>query len=178
MIVAKQVADLITFSRALLIIVLPWLGLTRGADGLPAAVLMMFYSWISDMLDGPIARRSSRSYHTWLGDHDLEIDMAVASGLLVYMLIAGYVPLVVGALYLLIWVIVFLYFSVLRSLGMLYQAPIYGWFIWTALKFIPNYGISIIIWIVLVVIITWPRFPKEIVPGFLAGFQAIRKIRH
>lgn len=175
MIVAKQVADVITLTRALLMIVLTWLGITHGVDGVQAAVLTLFYSWISDLLDGPLARRSSRLYQTWLGDHDLEVDMSVALGLLIYMLLAGFLPWLLGAVYLLVWVLVFLYFGVIRSLGMVYQAPIYGWFIWTALRHAPIYGLSMMVWIILVVIITWPRFAKEVVPGFLQGFQAIRK---
>jgi len=175
MIVAKQVADIITFTRALLLLGFTWLGVTHGAGGLPVAIILMFYSWTSDMLDGLLARRSSRSYRTWLGDHDLEVDMAVALGLLIYMLCSGFGSWLVAALYLLAWVLVYLYFGVLRSLGMLFQAPIYAWFIWTALRLAPNYGFSMVIWVVLVVILTWPRFSIEVVPGFLNGFKSIRR---
>jgi len=78
MIVAKQVADLITLTRALLLFVFAWLGLTTGAQALPLAALLLIYSWTSDLLDGSIARRSRVYYHSWLGDHDLEVDMAVS----------------------------------------------------------------------------------------------------
>jgi len=48
-------------------------------------------------MDGPISRRSRVIYHTWIGDHDLQVDMAVSVGLLLYMLAAGYVSWWLGA---------------------------------------------------------------------------------
>jgi len=173
MLVAKQVADFLTFTRALLLLVFVWLGVIRGAESLPFAALLMIYSWTSDSLDGPLARRSSRSYHTWLGDHDLEVDMAVSVGLLIYMLISGYVPLLIFILYLLAWIIIFLYFGFYRSLGMTFQAPIYGWFLWIALRDAPEYGLAMVAWILAILAVTWPRFPREVVPGFLRGFRQV-----
>ena len=174
MLVAKQVADFITMIRAMLAFVFAWLGVTQGAEGLPIAAWLLITSWTSDALDGPIARRSRVQYSTWLGDHDLQVDMAVAAGLLVYMLEAGYLSLVAGALYALVWVLIFYRWDVLRSLGMLFQAPIYTWFIFLALKEAPLYGYLLISWILAVVIITWPRFPNQVVPEFLAGVRAIK----
>ncbi|HEX7975933.1 MAG TPA: hypothetical protein VF498_16110, partial [Anaerolineales bacterium] len=57
--------------------------------------------------------------------------------------------------------------------GMLYQAPIYGWFIWISLREPPSAGIWILIWIASAVIITWPKFPNLIIPGFLAGMRQV-----
>ncbi len=175
MIVAKQVADFITFTRALLFLVFIWLGIARGAEGLPFGALLMIYSWTSDSIDGPIARRSSRVYQTWLGNHDLEVDIAVSLGLLVYMLLSGYVSLLAGGLYLLAWIAILLYFGFHRSLGMTFQAPIYGWFLYLALRDAPVYGLAMVAWVLAVLAITWPKFPREVVPGFLNGFKRIGK---
>jgi hypothetical protein len=54
---------------------------------------------------------------------------------------------------------------------MLCQAPIYGYFIWIAMTRLPNVGIWILVWMVVAVIITWPQFPQQIVPGFLKGLR-------
>ena len=70
MIAAKQVADLITLSRAAVSIVLVGIGEIWGAAALPVAGMLLLYSWVSDVIDGPIARRSKTYYHSWLGDHD------------------------------------------------------------------------------------------------------------
>jgi phosphatidylglycerophosphate synthase len=171
MLVAKQVADLLTILRVFLAGVFIWLGFTHGEAALPLAGWLLIASWTSDSLDGPLARRSSVRYRTWVGDHDLEIDMLVAAGLLVYMAAAGIVDQRVAALYLLIWILYFVRVGVPRSLGMLSQAPIYGWFIWTTLRQAPGTGWWLVGWILAMLVITWPKFPNEVIPGFLTGMR-------
>jgi phosphatidylglycerophosphate synthase len=173
--VAKQVADILTFVRAMVAFALAWLGISQGTAGLPVAAWLLLLSWTTDALDGPIARRSSVQYHTWLGDHDLQVDMAVAAGLLIYMLEAGYVNLLVGAAYTLLWVLFFWQHGVLRSPAMLFQAPIDGWFIYLALTYSPVHGWLIVTWIAVTVVATWPRFPDEVIPGFLEGMRLLKK---
>ena len=71
MLVAKQVADLITYSRGLMALVLAGSGLLVGKDALPLTAWVMFADWCGDMVDGPIARRSRVYYHSWIGDREL-----------------------------------------------------------------------------------------------------------
>jgi len=173
MLVAKQVADLFTLSRLMLLLVYIWVGLALGADGLPLAGLLLVYSWTTDILDGPIARRSSRYYHSWIGDHDLEVDMAVATGVMVYLMLSGYMSLPLGAVYALLWVFIFWRWGLQRSPGMLYQAPLYGALIWISLQDAFYTGVLQVFWILAAVVVTWPRFPREVVPGFLSGFRGL-----
>lgn len=170
MLVAKQVADLITSARGLIALCLVWVGIVRGAAGLSLAAWLMLSDWIGDMLDGRVARRSRVQYRTWIGDHDLEVDMTVSLGLLVYLLQARFVnPWLAGA-YVLVWVVYFWQqHGIPHSLGMLFQAPIYGWFIWVALNKAPLAGWIIVTFLALAIVLTWPYFPKVMVPGFLAG---------
>jgi hypothetical protein len=173
MLVAKPLADLITFTRAALSGVLIWLGISRGAEALPLVCWLMIADWMGDALDGPIARRSRVLVHTWIGDHDLEVDITVSFALLIYLLAAGYVDLRIAAVYLLIWALVFWRWGVPRSLGMLIQAPIYGWFLWVAMRDAPQAGGWVIGWIIAVIVVTWPKFPREVVPGFLSGMRDV-----
>jgi hypothetical protein len=172
MLVAKQVADLITSVRGLIAFCLVWLGIARGSTGLPMAAWLMLSNWIGDMLDGRIARRSRVQYRTWIGDHDLEVDMTVSVGLLLYMILAGFVNLWLGGAYFLAWAA---YFwrqgGIPHSLGMLFQAPMYGWFIWVALREAPLAGWVIVIFLAIAIAVTWPYFPNVMVPGFLAGLR-------
>lgn len=178
MLVAKQVADLITFSRVLMAVILAWLGFIQGVQAFPYVVWILFADWAGDMFDGSLARRSRTQYHTWIGDHDLEIDMFVSVGLLVYLMGAGYVPLWVGGLYLAFWYLVFLKMGIMSSPGMLFQAPTYGWFLWTALDVAPGLGALLILLLVAAIILTWPKFPRMVVPGWLKGMRiAIRSLR-
>jgi hypothetical protein len=173
LVVAKQVADLLTFTRGLLLLIFPWLAKTGGQESLSLAAMLLIANWTGDILDGALARRSRIRYNSWIGDHDLEIDMAAALGLLVYMIVTGYVQLLVGVIYVLIWAIYFWRVGIPRTMGMLVQAPIYGWFIYVSLRYTPSAGLWIVAWILVVVVITWPRFPQEVVPGFLVGMKAL-----
>ncbi len=177
MIVAKQVADLITFGRSLISVALVGLGFHQGEAGLPLAAMLMLLSWISDVIDGPLARRSRVQYRTWIGDHDLEVDMSVASGLLIYLVLAHYVGLLTGILYAVLWIVILRYWRENRALKMLYQAPIYGWFLWVELSEAFVYGIWLVVWILTVIWLTWPRFPREVIPGFLGDIQKVNKSR-
>lgn len=169
----KQLADFITGVRLLLTGGYLWLGLARGAAGLPLAGWLLLANWTGDSVDGAIARRSRPYYHTWLGDHDLEVDILVATGLLAFLVAAGFLPEAWAAGYLLLWLIVFWLLGIPRSLGMLAQAPIYAWFIATAIRHAPLVGWSLVAWILAALVITWPRFPRQIVPGFLNGLYAV-----
>jgi phosphatidylglycerophosphate synthase len=175
---SKRIADLFTFLRVIIAPGLVWLGLERGEEGLSAAIWTIILSWTSDSLDGPLARRSKVQYNTWIGDHDLEIDMLVSVGLCINMFLSGFVSIWVALIYLVIWGVIFWRFGNYRSLGMLFQAPIYGWFLVIAMRIAPTAGSWMIGWIVAALIITWPRFPNEVVPGFIKGMtDALRRFR-
>ena len=172
MIVAKQVADLITSARVLIAVCLVGVGIVRGAIGLPLVAWMMIADWAGDMVDGRIARRSRVQYRTWIGDHDLEVDMTVSVGLLIYLLLAGFVNIWLAGGYFLLWCLYFWQQSgIPHSQGMLFQAPMYGWLIWVALHDAPQAGWTIVIFLVSAVALTWPYFPKVMVPGFLKGMH-------
>ena len=173
MLVAKQLADFLTLSRALIIIPFIWIGLIHKEQGLLVATWLLFYSWVSDVLDGPIARRSGGKNQTWIGDHDLEADILVSVGVLAFTMLAGFIPLWLGAVYALIWAAIFLKVGTPRTLGMLVQAPIYIFFLYLAVRYEPAAGAWLLGLIVLVLVGTWPRFPKEVLPDFLAGMREI-----
>jgi cardiolipin synthase len=141
---------------------------------LPAAALLLIYSWTSDLLDGALARRSSVYYHSWLGDHDLEVDMSASIGVMIYLLAAGYVSLWVVGIYVLVWLLIFWRWGLQRSPGMLFQAPIYAGLIAASLRDAFYFGLLQVFWVSGAVIVTWPRFPREVIPGFLAGFSVLK----
>ena len=172
MLVAKQVADLITSTRVLVAFCLVWVGMTQGPAGLTLAAGLMIFDWMGDMVDGRIARRSRVQYHTWIGDHDLEVDMTVSLGLLAYLIQSGFVNPWLAGTYLLSWAVYFWRQGGFpHSQGMLFQAPIYAWLIWVALREAPPAGWAIVLFLALVIKVTWPYFPKVMVPGFLAGLR-------
>ena len=173
MLVAKQVADLLTLSRVIIAFSLGTVGILQGAAGLPAAICLLLLSWTTDSLDGPISRRSREKYRSWIGDHDLEADILASIGVLIYLLSSGFVNKWVGGGYFILMVGIYCLLGSPRSMGMLFQAPIYGWFMWVAVREIPQIGILLWLWIILAVLITWPRFPKMVVPEFIGGIREL-----
>lgn len=171
MLVAKQVADLITFTRSLLGVFLAWLGFEQGKEGLILATWLLLLDWTGDLFDGRIARRSRIHYHSWIGDRDLEVDMVVSAGLLFYLVASGFLNAWAAIFYILLWGAIFWRLGIPRSLGMLFQAPIYASFIWISIQNTPLAGYWILLWILVAIIGTWPLFPKTVVPGFLQGIR-------
>lgn len=171
----KHLADFVTFARSLLAFGLIWLGWSQGAQALGLAVYLMLVDWTGDVLDGLLARRSRLSHHTWIGDHDLEVDLIVSAGLLGYMMLSGYIDWRVCGAYALLWVLIFWYWGYSRSLVMVVQAPVYLWFIYIAIREPPYRGWWLVAWIVLILVITWPRFPNQVIPGFLENIRQIMK---
>lgn len=173
MIAAKHVADLLTISRLPLAMTIVVVGVTLGSEGLHLAAWLLILSWMTDVMDGSIARRARVEVHTWIGDRDLEFDVIQSAGVLLYLLAAGYLDLRIAGLYLLLWALVFWRWGFMRSLGMLVQAPIYGCFIVITLSHSTPVGLLMVIWVLAVTALTWPKFPTEVLPGFLAGMRAV-----
>lgn len=169
--VAKQVADMITIARGFLLVIFPWLGITQGRASLPWAAVLLAADWTGDILDGALAKRSGIKQQTWVGAHDLEIDMVVSLGMLVYLITTNMLSLPVALIYLLLWAAFFIRSGIPTSLGMLFQAPIYGWFIYISLIHATSAGLMLVAWVLAAVVITWPRFPQQVIPGFLSGIR-------
>jgi phosphatidylglycerophosphate synthase len=78
----KKLADLLTglrFILAALIAYTAWTSAPEGAIG--TMVLLTLLAWTSDVLDGPLARAAPDHRPTWLGTHDLEVDLSLALAL-------------------------------------------------------------------------------------------------
>lgn len=170
---AHRFADMLTLSRALVAVGMIWVGLTSGISGVGLIAWLLMIAWTSDSLDGPIARRVAPDESSLIGDLDLAFDITVSLGLLGYAVVAGFIPSLAALGYLLAWAIIFLRWGFARSLGMLIQAPIYGLFVLLALSRSPTAGAALLAWIGMVVIVTWPRFPNEVIPGFLKGMRRL-----
>jgi len=86
----------------------------------------------------------------------------------------GYIGFSFGLVYFLAWGLYFWRYGVPRSMGMMVQAPVYFWFIWVALREVPQQGYYLVYYLLAIIVITWPRFPKEVIPEFLAGMVAVK----
>ncbi len=165
---AKLLADILTVARMFIAAAIITLGITQGAQSLPVVVWLTIAAWTSDVFDGAFARRSRLPRRTWVGDHDLVFDISIGGALIIYMAITGYLNLWLAAVYLLAALLVLWHFGLSAALGKLFQAPAYLWFIIVALREAPLNGMWLLVWILLAVILTWPRFPRQTIPSFLS----------
>ena len=169
----KQAADFITLSRAVLVPLFVWFGFAFGVDALPAVIWLMIYNWTADSVDGPLSRRSEVEISSWIGDHDLIIDMLISTSLGVYLVASGLLSWQVSAVYFVIWILYFVLAGLNHSMGVLYQAPIYAWFIYVAFREVPQVSLWMIAWVFAALIVTWPKLPKVIIPKFFGGLKQL-----
>lgn len=167
----KLLADAITLLRGLLGLGLVWLGLGPGPSGLSTAVLVLLLCWISDFIDGRIARLGREFRRTWIGDRDVHVDAFVSLCLGLYLVAAGFLSGLVAVVYLLVWVLIFRIVGQNHGYLMLVQAPIYAFFLWVALRQAPQAGIWLLGWVAFVLLVNWTRFTREVVPGFLKDMR-------
>jgi hypothetical protein len=175
---AKMVADFITATRGLLGLIIVWLGITQGETALPMVVFLMLLDWTGDFVDGGIAQRSRHPRRTRIGDSDIYIDLFVSLCLAIYLLSAGLAGFAVGFWYMLGWALVLWRFGLDKNLLMLLQAPIYLWFILTAVRLIPELGNWLVVWVLVALAINWRRFSREIVPKFIDGMRSMWRDHH
>jgi hypothetical protein len=173
--ITKQLADIITFSRVLLIPLILWLGLTRGQEAIPIVVVLMIYNWTADSLDGPLARRNPTPNQSWIGQRDLEIDMLISASVLGYLVSAALLPWPIAAFYILVWLLYISRKSLSQFAGIVFQVPIYGWLILVALKESPQVGLWLLAWVILAIVLTWPKLPKVILPDLISDLRGVLK---
>ena len=171
--ITKLLADIITYSRALLIPLVLWLGLSKGQAALPLVIGLMLYNWTADSLDGPLARKNPTPSQSWIGQRDLEIDMLISASVLGYLVLAALLPWPVAAVYILVWLLYFYRKGGSQFAGIIFQVPIFAWLILMALIESPQVGLWLLAWVVLAIVLTWPKFPKVIVPDFVSDLRAV-----
>ena len=166
-----RTADQLTMSRlplaGLLVIVI-----ASARLALAAGILIL--CWITDTLDGILARRVPGM--TKLGAWDPIFDGMMAMGLMAGMVLGGYVPvvwlapaLVLGGLLLRV-----------RSLasGMLLQGMAYAWFLWT-LAAEDRAALNLVLFAIGVAAITHGhRIPRVLLPRFFGDVARLRVEDH
>jgi hypothetical protein len=168
----RNLADLLTVSRALLGLGLAWLGFKVGARALPAALLILVLSWFTDLLDGPVARRDTTSPLTWVGRHDAEADLSASLGVVAYLVLSGYMAGWLGVLTIVATLALWVLHS--RQLAWPLYATPYGVLVFVALRKVPVLGWLAVAYLLLTLAVRWPRLRSEYLPEF---FQAVGGLR-
>jgi len=161
------VADVLTASRVVLALVI---GIAVATDRLSVAILVLMIAWLTDTLDGMIARASSGD--TRLGDWDFRVDVSLGIAILVGLAAQGRIPvwLAVAVIGLLAgWTAI----SGNPAPAMLMMAVAYGWFFPILLIDKPNYWWLPFAVIPLLLALDWRRFFTIILPAFFTGMARL-----
>jgi phosphatidylglycerophosphate synthase len=87
----RFIADLLTLTRLAIAITIVCLGLLLGPEALRAAIILVFVGWLTDTLDGPLARRSGTS-QTRVSRVDVPADNALIFSFFLFLVITGLYP--------------------------------------------------------------------------------------
>ena len=118
-----RVADTLTLARLLLAVLI---AVVLAADRLLLGAVLLVFGWTTDTADGFFARKAPGM--TRLGQWDAAIDGMVGVGIMVGLVLGGFVPVA--------WLIAvlalggLLLFASSAASGMLLQGISYGWFLW------------------------------------------------
>ncbi len=170
----KLVADILTTLRFFIGLYIVRFSTLEPNEGIPLASSFLWIAWVTDLLDGPISRLDPRKAQKFIGKHDLTADVTVSLGCWLFLTFSNLISPFIGFGYILLGMFLLWYFKS-EYLAWAFQAPPYGMMILFALKYAPTYGMFLIVWIIIVVIVTWPRFPKYTLPEFLGGMKALFK---
>jgi cardiolipin synthase len=174
MFVSKQVADFLTLSRSVLSFLFIWLAKDNDQGTLPFAIILLLICWISDVLDGPLARQSRIKYQNFIGENDILADLMVATGVVIYMIMVGYLHTYIGTAFIVIFFLLFFRYGYKESIGMTYQPIVYLYFLWIAFANAPAYAIWLLVYLVLITIFSWKRLLYEQIPRFFNGFRELK----
>lgn len=168
----KRVADVLTISRVFLAVAVVWVAIQAGKDGIETALALLILAATFDTLDGYFARQSQSTRQTWIGAHDLECDLVFSTSLLVYLILADYVPLVIGAAHFLFWMWVFRqHREIPNSYAILFQAPMYAGVALAAVWNDPRIFIHIGVWLSVMFLFARRRFLYVRLPRLVQDFH-------
>ena len=173
----KPLADLLTVSRAFFGVCLAGLGMTRGAEALPTVVMTVIISWLTDVMDGPLARCDPEHRATWVGERDAEADLIVSLGVAAYLVLSGYLAGWMGALIVLTTLGLWILHS--HQLAWPFYAIPYVILILTALQDAPLFGWLAVSYLVVTLVVCWPRLWQQYLPEFFQAIDSLhRKSEH
>jgi hypothetical protein len=162
-------ADGLTASR---IAVVLWL-LVRPSP--KVAVALVVWAWLSDAVDGPLARSTGSPGR--LAEFDHRVDALVGFGMTWYLGDVGFLPTVSSRLLAVLLLGVWAATGIFAA-QMLFQTAAYGAFLWWAFA-TSVAGRWWLPWVALLILVAeWARFVTEFVPDFLRGIRKLVGRRH
>ncbi|UCD37455.1 MAG: CDP-alcohol phosphatidyltransferase family protein [Fidelibacterota bacterium] len=171
MIRPKLIADILTFIRFFIALSIIFVSLTRGQDGLHTALLLLLLGWMTDTVDGQLARRDPGAKHTWIGDNDIIVDVLLALSILIFFSLSAMIPFWLTVFYL-----VYLILAVFVFTGWTLYAAFIGFSYGTCLLMSylhsPRFFVVFLLYIAFMLLTTWSHCWENI-QSFFTGIKAI-----
>ena len=123
--IINRIPDFFTSLRIILGFILIGSGIANGAAAIAEDIWLLVASWSTDMVDGRLSRSLKTHGKTWLGRHDVYIDMFVSLAVLAYLTVTAILPLWIVLVYLLVWGAIFARFGRKEMFAQVFQNPIY-----------------------------------------------------
>lgn len=167
----KTIADMLTYTRLILGLLIIGVALTRGAEGLSLALLLLLLGWGTDTLDGQLARRVPDRRHSWIGDNDIVVDVLLSFSIMFYFTLGGYIPVLL-AVFCLIYLIAVIFVLQGWTLYAIFVGISYGSVLIVSLLHSPRFFLVFMLYIVVMLITTWSHCWENIM-SFFTGFKSI-----
>lgn len=87
----ELIPDILTVSRLFFGIVIGLMGPYLGKEGIRVVIFLLLTGWITDVLDGKIARGNNKR-KTWVGENEIRFDSFMLIGLIVYLGYSRFIP--------------------------------------------------------------------------------------
>lgn len=152
-------ADMLTLFRVSIAIVVVLAGWWYGNKAFPYVVGLVALGWISDGIDGSLARRSTRA--TRLGRFDFLVDVMLTWATFAYLTLAGYIPWLLAILYTVITLVVVAYFQ-RKSVVVAFMRPIDLTSGLIALRHAPEITLIFVAWLVGLGLMRWQRLKTRV----------------
>jgi phosphatidylglycerophosphate synthase len=162
----KTLADVLTASRFVIAGLIVFWAIRADYSTLGKVIISILIGWTTDILDGPIARRSAVGEGFW-GRTDFIADMAMVWAGFFYMAQVGILSQYLALAYFML-VLLFLLLTRSKSVLMAFSVPATALPLVVALDRLPSLGIAFLVWIALALIIDHRRFIRVVVE-FLHG---------
>lgn len=154
--IVTRIPDTLTFLRVVFAVILISTGLD-GRANLSRDIWLLVASWTSDMVDGRLSRSLKIDHTTWLGKHDVYVDMFVSVAVLFYLTATRLLPLWLVLTYLLVWILIFVRFGIPPLAAQVFQNPIYAAFVFFTLQDAPHVLPWLLLWAAVSAAFFWRR---------------------
>jgi phosphatidylglycerophosphate synthase len=167
----KAIADILTFTRLIIGILIIVVALTQGREGLSLALLLLLLGWGTDTLDGQLARRVPDRQNTWIGDNDIVVDVLLSFAIMFFFTLGGYIPVLL-AVFCLIYLIAVIFVFSGWTLYAIFVGISYGSVLIVSLLHSPKFFLVFLLYIAIMLITTWTHCWENIM-SFFTGFKSI-----